>query len=116
MKDFPEFMLNKGNQIPLAPQDDKNVSGYFYRGPGGGQMAFWTCQAPHTSKKHSHDFDEWLICVSGEYRAFLNDKEFPLKPGDELFIPKGTAHWEICSAGARTIHAFGGERIKYTGR
>jgi quercetin dioxygenase-like cupin family protein len=112
MKDFPDFMRQESNRIPLGEGDAKDVAGYFYQGPGGGQMAFWTCQGDHTSKKHSHDFDEYLVCVSGGYRAFLDDKEFPLKPGDELFIPKGTEHWEICEAGTRTIHAFGGERIK----
>jgi mannose-6-phosphate isomerase-like protein (cupin superfamily) len=112
MKDFPEFMRNKANLIPYGPQDDKNVAGYFYRGDGGGQMAFWTCHSAHASKKHTHDFDEYMICVAGEYRAFLGDKEHLMKPGDELYIPRGTEHWEICAAGTRTIHAFGGERIK----
>ncbi len=112
MKDFPDFMRKAANRIPLKPGDDENVAGYFYRGDGGGQMAFWTCHQAHTSKKHTHDFDEYLVCVAGEYKAFLADKEYLVRPGDELFIPKGTEHWEICAAGTRTIHAFGGERIK----
>jgi quercetin dioxygenase-like cupin family protein len=53
-----------------------------------------------------------MICVSGEYIAYLNDKEIVLKPGDELIIPKGTGQWGKCKAGTRTIHAFGGKRIK----
>ncbi len=78
MNDFPDFMRKEANRIPLQPGDDRNVAGYFYRGDGGGQMAFWTCHFSHTSKKHTHDFDEYLVCA----------------------------------AGTRTIHAFGGERIK----
>ena len=53
-----------------------------------------------------------MICVSGEYIAYLNDKEIVLNPGDELIIPKGTEQWGKCKAGTRTIHAFGGKRIK----
>jgi hypothetical protein len=41
----------------------------------------------------------------------LNGRELRLKPGDELFIPKGTEQWGRCRAGTRTIHAFGGRRI-----
>ena len=55
---------------------------------------------------------EYVFCVNGQYTAFLNDKEFVLNPGDELFIPKGTEQWGKCIAGTRTIHAFGGKRIQ----
>ncbi|WP_231585560.1 hypothetical protein [Methanosarcina sp. WWM596] len=41
----------------------------------------------------------------------LNDEEFVLNPGDELFIPKRTEQWGKCIARTRTIHAFGGKRI-----
>ncbi len=40
------------------------------------------------------------------------NKEIILNPGDELHIPKGTEQWGKCKAGTRTIHAFGGKRIK----
>ena len=63
-------------------------------------------------KKHKHDFDEYMVCLSGEYTAYLDNREIILKSGDELFIPKGTEQWGKCVAGTRTIHAFGGKRIK----
>jgi quercetin dioxygenase-like cupin family protein len=53
-----------------------------------------------------------MICVCGEFIANLAGKEYILKAGDELFIPKGTEQWGRCKAGTRTIHAFGGKRIK----
>ena len=52
-----------------------------------------------------------MVCVCGKYTAALNDEEFVLNPGDELFIPEGTEQWGKCIAGTRTIHAFGGKRI-----
>ena len=74
-------------------------------------MAFWTCYADRVSKEHKHDYDEYMVCVAGEYTAILNGKETVLHPGDELYIPKGTVQSGRSVAGTRTIHAFGGRRI-----
>ncbi|KKG12547.1 cupin domain-containing protein [Methanosarcina mazei] len=112
MKDFPEFMKSKSNHISSKEQNTEDIDGYFYEGADGSQMAFWTCYSDRASRKHTHEFDEWMVCVSGRYTAFLNDEEFVLNPGDELFIEKGTEQWGKCIAGTRTIHAFGGRRIR----
>ncbi len=112
MEDFPEFMKNEGNRVPAAAQNTKDVVGYYYEGPGGGQMAFWTCYEARDSKKHRHDFDEYTVVVCGQYTACFEDKEIVLNPGDELVVPAGTLQWGRCTAGTRTIHAFGGKRIK----
>jgi quercetin dioxygenase-like cupin family protein len=112
VKDFPDFMKNKKNRVPAGAQNTQDVEGYYYDGPGGGQMAFWTCRSGRESKKHRHDFDEYFVVVSGEYTACFEDKEVVLHPGDELFIPAGTLQWGRCAAGTRTIHAFGGKRVK----
>jgi len=61
---------------------------------------------------HKHDFDEYMVCISGQFTVFMNGQEYVLNPGDELFIPKGTEQGGRCIAGTRTIHAFGGKRIK----
>jgi quercetin dioxygenase-like cupin family protein len=53
-----------------------------------------------------------MVLVSGEYIVYLNNKKVVLFPGDELYIPKGTEQWGECKAGTRSIHAFGGKRIK----
>ena len=74
-------------------------------------MAFWTCYTDGISKKHTHEFDEYMVCVYGQYTVTMNDKEYVLNPGDEFLIPKGTEQWGKCIVGTRTIHAFGGKRI-----
>jgi len=111
MDHFPDFMKNPKNRIDPSQQNTADIEGYFYEAADGSQMAFWECRADRISKKHSHDFDEYTICVAGEYVACFEDGEIAMKPGDELFIPKGTAQWGRCKSGTRTISAFGGKRI-----
>ncbi|HOU83305.1 MAG TPA: cupin domain-containing protein [Spirochaetota bacterium] len=111
MKDFPEFMKNSKNHISTSEQNTADIDGYFYEGADGSQMAFWTCYSDRISKKHTHDFDEYLVCVSGQYIACIGGKEYILNPGDEIYIPKGTEQWGKCKAGTRTIHAFESRRI-----
>ncbi|WP_291299882.1 cupin domain-containing protein [Desulfosporosinus sp. BICA1-9] len=62
-------------------------------------------------EKHTHEFDEYMVCIFGQYTVIMNDIEYVLNPGDEIVIPKGTEQWGKCIAGTRTIHAFGGKRI-----
>ncbi|GBF33627.1 hypothetical protein DCCM_2733 [Desulfocucumis palustris] len=45
----------------------------------------------------------------------MNDNEITLNPGNELYIPSGTAHSGRCIAGTRTIHAFGAKRAEREG-
>ena len=111
MNHFPEFMKNPLNRIDPSQQNTKDIEGYVFQGRDDSQMAFWECHSDQTSGKHTHDFDEYILCVSGRYIACLNDTEIILEHGDELVIPKGTEQWGKCVAGTRTIHAFGGKRI-----
>jgi quercetin dioxygenase-like cupin family protein len=112
MNHFPEFMKDPRNGIDTSQQNTEDIEGYFFQGADDTQMAFWECHSDRTSEKHTHDFDEYMVCVAGEYTAYLDDKETVLKPGGELVIPKGTEQWGKCKAGTRTIHAFGGKRIR----
>jgi quercetin dioxygenase-like cupin family protein len=112
MDDFPEFMKNKANHIDNRQQNTEDIDGYYYEGNDGCQMAFWTCHSEKISKIHKHEFNEYMICVQGQYTAVIDGKSFVLNPGDELFIPKGTMQSGHCIAGTRTIHAFGGKRVK----
>ena len=100
------------NKVDAGQQNTRDVEGYFYEGADGAQMAFWTCRSAATSQKHTHPFDEYMVCVAGEYTAYVGGVKTVLRPGDELFIPKGTEQWGKCVPGTRTIHAFGGRRIK----
>ena len=106
MDDFPEFMKNSLNKIDSSSQYTEDIEGYVYDGLDGSQMAFWRCGTNRESKEHIHEYDEYLIVAQGCYTVMMNSQKFILNPGDEIFIPKGTAHKGICIAGTRTIHAF----------
>jgi quercetin dioxygenase-like cupin family protein len=112
MNDFPGFMKVGQNHIGSVQQNTKDIDGYYYTANDGSQMAFWTCYEDRVSKEHCHDFDEYMVCLSGQYRLIMNGSEVILNPGDELFIPKGAVQSGSCKAGTRTIHAFGGQRIR----
>ena len=112
MDTFPSFMKNPQNKIESSQQNTKDIEGYYFEGKDGSQMAFWECYADKESKPHTHDFDEYIACISGEYIALIHGEEIKLMPGDELFIPKGTEQGGRVKAGTRTIHAFGGKRIR----
>lgn len=88
MEHFPDFMKDPKNKIDPAQQNTPDIEGYYYQGADGSQIAFWECYSDRTSKKHVHNFDEYTICVSGEYIACFQDKEVVLRPGDELYVPK----------------------------
>ncbi len=111
MKDFPAFMKRERNRVDVAHQSTKDVEGYFYEGADGSQMAFWSCYADRISAKHAHDFDEYMVVVDGQYTLVTDETETVLRCGDEVMIPQGTVHWGWCTAGTRSIHAFGGPRV-----
>ena len=108
---FPEFMLRRENLIPASQQNTPDIEGYYYTAPDGSQMAFWTYKADRVSKEHTHDYDEWMIVVEGEYVVTIDGKEHLLRAGDELFIPKGSLQGGRVKKGTRSVHAFGGQRI-----
>ena len=104
-------MMRPMNKVPMQQQNTPDIQGYYYTAADGSQMAFWTCMADRISEEHQHDYDEYMVCLSGEYVVTINGSETVLHSGDELFIPKGTVQGGRCKAGTRTIHAFGGRRI-----
>lgn len=111
MKDFPDFMKNELNHIDSSQQNTPDISGYYFEGKDGSQIAYWTYFSDRASKENVHEFDEYIVCVAGQYCEIFNDIEHILNPGDELFVPKGVPHHGWVKAGTRTIHAFGGKRI-----
>lgn len=112
MNRFPEFMKRDANRVDSRQQHTDDVEGYYFTGRDGSQMAFWECRKDRVSQPHCHDFDEYILCVSGEYTACLDTGEVVLRPGDELVIPAGTEQGGRIKAGTRTIHAFGGRRVR----
>jgi quercetin dioxygenase-like cupin family protein len=111
MDDFPKFMKNALNHINSNQQNTKDIDGYYFEGNDGSQMAFWTCYSDRESKEQTHEFDEYTVCIAGEYVEIFDGVEHILKSGDEVFVPKGTPHHGRVKAGTRTIHCFGGKRI-----
>jgi len=112
MKDFPEFMKNPKNRIKKSSQYTKDIEGFAFNGKDGSQIVFWTCNENRKSNEHVHEYDEYLACVASKYNVIVNGKIETLKPGDELFIPAGVLNSGECTAGTRTIHAFGGKRAE----
>ena len=111
MKDFPEFMKRAENRIDSSQQNTPDIDGYCYEAADGSQICVWTYYADRESKESIHEFDEYVLCVSGEYVEVFCGEEHLLRPGDELLIPRGTPHRGRVKKGTRTIHAFGGRRI-----
>ncbi|MFZ2456152.1 MAG: cupin domain-containing protein [Candidatus Altiarchaeia archaeon] len=114
MKDFPDFMKNKKNAIAEGSQSS-GIEGYVYDGADGSQMIHWTCGADGVSKEHAHNYDEYMVVVSGRYDMLIGGKKTGLAAGDEYYIPKGVPHAGAFIAGTRTIHCFGGKRAERKG-
>lgn len=109
MTSFPEFMRHPANAIATGAQSP-GVVGYVFDGVDGSQMAFWTCQYDGVSQEHTHDFDEYMVVVEGEYTLVLRDQRITLTSGQEYYLPAEVPHAGEFKAGTRTIHAFGGKR------
>lgn len=110
--DFPRFMFRSENKIPASQQNTQDIEGCYYTANDGSQMAFWIYQSDRVSKEHMHDYDEYMLCVEGEYIVTIDGEEHILHSGDELYIPKGSLQGGRVKAGTRSIHAFGGQRVK----
>jgi len=42
--------------------------------------------------RHKHDFDDFVVIVSGSMKIATDEHEWTLKPGDRLDIPANTHH------------------------
>ena len=115
MNDFPPFMKNPKNKISSHSQYSKGIEGYVYDGADGSQMAFWTHEIDGISQEHVHDYDEYFVVAQGKYTLLIGDKKISVGVGEEYLIPKGMTRAGEYSAGTRTIHAFGGKRVKREG-
>jgi quercetin dioxygenase-like cupin family protein len=112
MDDFPAFMKQPANRIARSGQATPGVEGYVFDGADGSQMAFWTCSDTASSAAHVHDYDEYMVVVQGCYTLIVERERIPVKAGEEYFIPRGVPHGGEVVAGTRTIHAFGGRRVR----
>lgn len=44
-----------------------------------------TCQYDGVSQEHTHDFDEYMVVVDGEYTLVLRDQRITLTSGQEYY-------------------------------
>ncbi|MEW6510255.1 MAG: cupin domain-containing protein [Bacteroidota bacterium] len=42
--------------------------------------------------RHKHDFDDFIVIVSGRMKLATDEHEWVLKPGDRIDIPANTPH------------------------
>ena len=113
MNDFPVFMKDNANAISSQFQSP-GVKGWLYESVDGKQMAYWICETDGVSQEHEHEFDEYFVVLQGAYTLNINNEKVLLQKGDEFFIPQGVPHSGEFLAGTRTIHCFGGTRVKRT--
>lgn len=43
--------------------------------------------------RHKHDFDDFIVIVSGTMKVSTERQAWVMKPGDRLNIPAFTLHW-----------------------
>jgi quercetin dioxygenase-like cupin family protein len=116
MKDFPGFMKNSANKVDSKSQYTPGIEGYVFDGADESQMAFWTYKQDAISKQHSHEYDEYIAVIQGQFIIIIENNRKPLNSGDEYVIPKGVVHSGEVIAGTRAIYAFGGKRAKRENR
>jgi quercetin dioxygenase-like cupin family protein len=53
------------------------------------------CVDPPGTKygRHKHEFDEFVVIVSGMMKLYTERQTWIMKPGDRLNIPAFTVHW-----------------------
>ena len=112
MEIFPDFMKNPVNRIESTSQYTPGIEGYVFDGLDGSQMAFWTYKQNAKSKEHSHEYEEYIAVVQGQYTIIIKGDKIALNPGDEYVIPKEVVHGGEAVAGTRAIYAFGGKRAQ----
>jgi mannose-6-phosphate isomerase-like protein (cupin superfamily) len=112
VNDFPEFMKNPLNKIARESQHTSDIEGYVFDGADGSQACFWKCFQDRASTTHCHEFDEYMLVVQGEYTVIIGEERFCLLAGQEFLIPKGMPHGGEGLSGTRTIHVFGGRRVR----
>ena len=112
MNDFPDFMKNSANKVDSKSQYTPGIEGYVYDGVDGSQMAFWTYKQTAKSGEHSHEYEEYIAVIQGQYTIIIGNDRIILNPGGEYVVPKGIVHSGEAIGGTRAIYAFGGKRAK----
>jgi quercetin dioxygenase-like cupin family protein len=115
MKNFPEFIKNPVNKVAAMSTFSKNIEGYMFEGVDGSQAIFWTYIGDGQVATHTHEYDEYLVVIDGQYTLIIDGKRIRLRVGHEYLIKKGVPHSGEALQGTRTIDVFGGKRAKREG-
>ena len=75
----------------------------------GFDVFHWQDTAGADYQPHSHDHDESLWVIDGEMTFGAAGREFHLRAGDRLMLPKGTVH--TARAGSAGVTYLIGERL-----
>jgi quercetin dioxygenase-like cupin family protein len=112
MAKYPGVIRNPVNRVAVESQFSKNIDGFMFDGADGSQIIFWSYTGPGSVSVHTHEYDEYLIVIEGQYTLIIDGKKIPVKAGQEYLIEKGVAHGGEALTGTRTIDVFGGKRAK----
>jgi len=91
-----EFIRWNGQGIPAEDDLRQQLEG------AGFDVFRWRDEAGADYQPHAHDHDESLWVVDGEMTFTAAGREFRLRPGDRLLLPKGTVHTAHAGAGGVT--------------
>lgn len=76
------------NDCKVSAQDTNGAMCVFeFTGGGGGP--------PHLH----HDQDEWIYVLEGEFVFHVGDKQFRVRSGESVFLPRKVAHFWVCVSG-----------------
>jgi hypothetical protein len=76
---LPQFVKDDKDEIGSQSHFSKSVKGWVFEGASGHQATVWECDEDGQSQPHTHEFDEWLIVVAGEYTICSDRKRVPLR-------------------------------------
>ena len=108
---LPQFAKSGQDEVSLKSHFSPNIKGWVFDGKSGNQVTLWECDDDGVSQPHTHEFDEWLIVISGEYTICSERKRVPLAAGQQCYIPAGIKHWGTYKKHTQTINLFGGKRV-----
>jgi quercetin dioxygenase-like cupin family protein len=70
----------------------------------GLKWALYTDRPGTKYGRHKHEFDDFIVMVSGQMKIGTDLYQWLMKPGDRLDIPANTMHW---------AEMIGKEEVKY---
>jgi quercetin dioxygenase-like cupin family protein len=76
----------------------------------GYESFIWNDVPGSTYPRHQHSYDECLWVLKGQITFTIDDQDYPLKPGDRLYLPARLPHTAKVSAQAGVTYLVGQKR------